>query len=90
MGTYSPSFEDLQWARFLFPYLPYLGPSWFRRAILDLIPSKKIQKVKDIIDLVSKQSEDLVNAKKAALGKGEEDVMHQVGEGKDVMSILRA
>ncbi|KAI0806607.1 cytochrome P450 [Fomes fomentarius] len=86
--AFVPSFEKIQWARFLFPYLPYLGPSWFRRAILDLIPSKTIQKAKEVTDVVNKPSEELVNAKKAALGKGEEDVTHRVGEGKDVLSIL--
>ncbi len=88
--TSSPSFVKIQWARFLFPYLPYLGPSWFRRAILDLVPSKTIQKAKEVTDVVNKRSEELVNAKKAALAKGEKDVTHQVGEGKDVLSILRA
>ena len=35
------------------------------------------------------KSVQIINEKKAAIEKGDEAVLQQVGEGKDVMSILR-
>ena len=42
-----------------------------------------------IVDTIWNTSKDIVYSKRAALKKGEEAVVQQVGEGKDLMSILR-
>ena len=66
-----------------------LGPTWFRRAIVDMIPFKQVQRLKNVVDVMHKRSVEIVTEKKAALQRGDEVLTQQVGEGKDVMSILR-
>ena len=71
------------------PYLVKIGTPSFRRKMLRLIPSKTIQMVTDIVDIMHEQSVEVYNAKKEALNKGEDAVVQQVGKGKDILSILR-
>ena len=66
-----------------------LGPTWFRRAIVEMIPFKQVQRLKNVVDVMHKRSVEIVTEKKAALQRGDEALAQQVGEGKDVMSILR-
>ncbi len=72
------------------PYLRYLGPAWFRRMLLDMVPSKKIQKIKINSDIVHTKSKEIFLAKKSAIERGDQELLHTVGEGKDIMSVLRA
>lgn len=58
--------------------------------MLELIPSAAVQRMKNIIDLMYKTSVDIFESKKAALALGDEAVMKQVGEGKDIISVLCA
>ena len=71
------------------PFLTKLGPAWLRRALLDLVPSRRVQRVKDNCDRVNEGSMRVFYAKKAAIERGDEEVLRMVGEGKDVMSVLR-
>ena len=71
------------------PYLVKIGAPSFRRKMLRLVPSKTIQMVTDIVDIMHEQSVEVYNAKKEALNKGEDAVVQQVGKGKDILSILR-
>ncbi len=43
----------------------------------------------DISDTMARRSEEIIGAKKSALAKGDDELAHRVGEGKDIMSILR-
>lgn len=76
--------------RFFIPFLVKLGPPDLRRFLLDVTPSELLQKVKGIVDVMAQTSTDIFREKLTALEKGDEAVMMQVGEGKDVMSILCA
>lgn len=74
---------------FLTPYVAKLGPPAFRRWILDnCVPDPKVQYLKGLIDFMSVQAKDLIFQKRMALKEGDEAMMQQVGEGKDIMSIL--
>ena len=66
-----------------------LGPAWFRRVLLDLVPSKAIQRSKDNYDAIFGGCVKIFNAKKAAIEKKDENAMQMIGEGKDIMSLLR-
>ena len=57
--------------------------------VLDALPSKKMQEVKYIIDTAHAGCRKIFEDKKAALKSGDEEALLNVGEGKDVMSILR-
>ena len=43
----------------------------------------------DISDTMAQRSQAIIDEKKAALEKGDEEVVQRVGEGKDIMSVLR-
>lgn len=71
------------------PYLVKIGSPWFRRKMLELWPSKDIQKVVNIVDIMHDQSVEVYEAKKEALTREDDTVIQQVGKGKDILSILR-
>ena len=85
----SPAVSGIAIFRILAAPFVNLGPAWFRRAIVDMIPVKQVQRLKNVVDVMHKRSVEIVTEKKAALQRGDEVLTQQVGEGKDVMSILR-
>lgn len=72
------------------PYAVKLGPAPFRRWLLDLLPLSKVQHLKGLADVMDNQARDILARKRVALASGDEALLHQVGEGKDIMSILCA
>ena len=68
-------------------YLPARGKA-LQRWLLDRLPHPRVQRVKDIIDTLQRCAVTVFENKKAALAAGDESVARQVGEGKDIMSIL--
>ncbi|KIJ63847.1 hypothetical protein HYDPIDRAFT_29197 [Hydnomerulius pinastri MD-312] len=84
----SPSlFRTFPIRQFL-PYLIKLGPASFRRFVVNNSPWKDVQEISRIVDIMDKTSIEVFEAKKKALAEGDEAVMQQVGQGKDIMSIL--
>ena len=81
---------SLSIARRFTPYVASLGSPAFRRRVLELIPHKQVQKLKNIVDIMSNRASQIYDEKKRGLQAGDEAVLHQVGEGKDIMSILSA
>lgn len=65
------------------PILTSLGPTWFRRWIVDHLPFGQVQELKKAVDILHDTSIRLVSQKKAALELGE------FSAGKDIISILR-
>ena len=45
--------------------------------------------MRDIVDMMDKTSKEVIDNKKQALAKGDGEVLNQIGQGKDIMSILR-
>ncbi|RPD55321.1 cytochrome P450 [Lentinus tigrinus ALCF2SS1-7] len=86
--AFIPSVVSTTGYRFIFPYLPYLGPAWFRRMLLHMVPNKKVQQIKYVTDTVHAKSQEIFFAKKSAIERGDQELLHAVGEGKDIMSIL--
>lgn len=86
---YSPAAGKVPWIRVITPYISYLGPARFRRFLLDLVPLRNVQNIKYIIDTLHERSKEIYHAKKAAVEKGDTDLLNAVGEGKDIMSVLR-
>lgn len=77
--------------QFLSPYLVKIGSARFRRWIMDnFLPYPRIQHLKDLIDSMDAQARDLLSKKRLALKEGNEALLQQVGEGKDIMSVLRS
>lgn len=64
-------------------------PAWLRRAVVNVLPLKNVRKMCKIVDIMDKTAGAVLNAKRAALEAGDEELAKQVGEGKDIISILR-
>ena len=88
LPLFSPAVGDVVWTQEITPYLSYLGPAWFRRFLLNLVPIAKVQRLKSITDVLSTRLEQIYYAKKTALESGDEELLNSLGEGKDVMSVL--
>ena len=76
------------WIQEITPYLSYLGPAWFRRFLLNLVPIPKVQRLKTLTNVMTEEMEKIYYTKKAALESGDKALLHAIGEGKDVMSVL--
>ncbi|KZT73906.1 cytochrome P450 [Daedalea quercina L-15889] len=64
-------------------------PARLRRAFVDLYPrGTAVHELKEIIDTMDSRAREIYEAKKAAFTKGDAEVVKQVAEGKDIMSIL--
>ncbi|KAL6306620.1 cytochrome P450 [Sparassis latifolia] len=75
--------------RFAAPYISQFGTPAFRRRLLKVIPSRRVHEMVDIVDTMYRKSTEIFNAKKAALQRGDETaILQQIGEGRDIMSIL--
>ncbi|KAI0662508.1 cytochrome P450 [Cubamyces menziesii] len=74
--------------RLLLPLAVKFGTPSFRRRVLDMIQLPSIQRLKDISDILHARSVLIFNEKKEALARGDDAVKHQIGEGRDIMSIL--
>ena len=53
-----------------------------------MIPHAKLQKMKRIVDVMKNGATELFEMKKKALQAGDEATVQQIGEGKDIMSVL--
>ncbi len=65
------------------------SPSMWRK-ILDVIPIKSFRDLKFISDTMHQRSVEIFHSKKCSIVAQGETLMDQVGEGKDIMSILRS
>ena len=54
-----------------------------------MVPLRMVKDVVYLIDTLDRQSRAVFESKKAALEKGDEAVILQVGEGRDLLSIMR-
>lgn len=73
---------------FLIPKLSYVLPKWLLEKALRAVPHTDVRHMMQISDTMAQRSLEIINEKKSALLKGDEALAHQVGEGKDIMSLL--
>ncbi|KAG5647023.1 hypothetical protein H0H81_007973 [Sphagnurus paluster] len=84
-----PTMQEFKFSReFLLPTLIKIGTPKLQRALLHSVPLKKMKKLIRIVDILDKTSNKILDGKKQALEKGDEAVEQQVGQGKDIISIL--
>ncbi|KDR76361.1 hypothetical protein GALMADRAFT_68089 [Galerina marginata CBS 339.88] len=84
-----PAFFKLVFLRtyFLAPIVKLRAPK-FMRFMINFFPNKHLRKVRDIVDVLYNTSIEILESKKKALAEGDEAVAKQIGQGKDIMSIL--
>jgi hypothetical protein len=63
-----------------------LGPPGFRRFLVDLLPFKNARRLRDIIDILDNTAKEIIKVKTRAIQEGATE--HQVGQGKDIITIL--
>ena len=73
----------------MIPFLDYFGPAWFRRRVLDILPIKSLQRIKNVCDTLYEKAQDILAEKKAAIARGDQEFLDTIGEGRDMMSLLR-
>lgn len=64
------------------------GSPNFRRNLLKWLPYGTAQRLQRIVDVMDNTSNSIYAQKKDALAKGDEAVVRQVGQGKDIISVL--
>ena len=84
----SPTAARCIWLRLVAHHVIRLGPAWLRRFLINFVPNQAVRKLRDITDTMDARSQEIVDGKLAALRAGDEALKQQVGEGKDIMSIL--
>ena len=85
-----PALYELSVYRWTTPYVSLIGTPAFRRRVLEWLPWKSLHKLKSVVDTMHRRATEIYREKKALLETGDEALTLQVGEGKDLMSILRA
>ncbi|GJE84919.1 cytochrome P450 [Phanerochaete sordida] len=85
---YAPLLISMQLWRTFYPYVYDYVPLSVRRFFAPLVPARNYQRIREIINTMDYHSRRIFREKKAALEKGDEAVLMQVGAGKDIMSIL--
>lgn len=70
------------------PYVIKLGPPSLRRWLVNLLPSRKVQSLKAIVDILDMRSREIIAEKRSAIQQGDGAIQQQVGEGNDIMSVL--
>ncbi|KAI0763487.1 cytochrome P450 [Trametes elegans] len=86
--AYVPALYDLSVFRWTLPYLVHIGTPAFRRRLMRWLPMERLHKLQGVVDTMHRRATEIYVEKKARLEKGDEALLHQVGEGKDLMSIL--
>lgn len=72
----------------ILPYVSNIGSTSFRRWFIRLLPSKNIELLTEATDIMWETSNKIFYGKKAALEREDDAVVHQIGEKRDIMSIL--
>ncbi|RDX45100.1 cytochrome P450 [Lentinus brumalis] len=80
--------SKLNHLRRLVPYLPDIGSDATRRKVMGMIPQSGLQELSRIVGILHRRSVEIYEDRKRALAQGDEAVTRQIGEGKDIMSIL--
>ncbi|KAI8974184.1 cytochrome P450 [Trametes punicea] len=70
------------------PMLSRVFPEWAIRRMLWAIPHRDVQRMMEISDTMARRSREMIEPKRAALRKGDEALAQNIGEGKDIMSLL--
>ncbi|KAJ6519125.1 cytochrome P450 [Mycena sanguinolenta] len=72
----------------LLPFLLRTTPAAFRRWMINFVPMSDLHLARDLVDVMDNNSRQILAKKREAIAKGDAAVMEQVGQGKDIMSLL--
>lgn len=86
----SPTIAQMHGLQQYLPLFEAIVPAGWQRAVAERIPVRAMREIIQIVDTLRTRSAAIFAEKKRALLAGDEALKEQVGEGKDLMSILRA
>ena len=72
----------------ILPIIVRLGTPRFRRFLVENSPLKLVKDMKALVDVYHNTSVEIFEAKKHAFQQGNEELAAQIGQGKDIISIL--
>lgn len=78
----------LQYWRMVWPHVSPFVPGPLRPLLAKMLPVSEMRKMKSIVEAMDKQANLIFRSKQAALEKGDDATILQLGEGKDIISIL--
>lgn len=56
---------------------------------MESFPNKRVRKLAAISEALDTTAKEILHSKRAALAAGDQAVSEQIGQGKDIMSVLR-
>ena len=86
--TISPTLISIHFMRILMAFVPDWIPSSVKRLVVRYAPIASLQKFRKVVEIMNHNAQNIYNTKKTALDKGDEAVVQQIGEGKDLLSIM--
>lgn len=72
----------------IFSYIEPYVPAALGRAFVKAMPFTSVQRIVSVVDVMDEHSRKVFHGKRAALETGDEKVSQQIGEGRDILSIL--
>ena len=83
----SPTFTRVQLLAFSVEKISYILSVNAIRQIFRLLPYRELRRLIRISDIMRRRSQEIISERKEALLQGDQAMLAQVGEGKDLMSI---
>ena len=71
-----------------FPWALKVGTPNFRGFVAKYLPWKSMQTLVQIVDVMNRTAQTVFESKRSALKMGDEAVLEQVGDGRDILSAL--
>lgn len=78
----------LQYWRMVWPRVSPFVPGPLRPLLAKMLPLPEMRKMRSIVEAMDKQANLIFRSKQTALEKGDDATILQLGEGKDIISIL--
>ena len=74
--------------RNLFPYLRSIFHPKILKFMGQIVPWKNLHHAMKLVDSINANARDIYETKKGLLGSGDDTTVKQVGDGKDIISLL--
>ena len=72
----------------LLPYIVKIGSPEMRRKALEMFPRGLVSEIREVSDILTEASTQVLRQKRSALEKGDEAMENMAGKGKDILSVL--
>ena len=88
--SFSATWSSLMVPRQLFPYLLRIFHPKFLKVMGQIVPWRNLNHIIKLVDIMNANARNIYETKKSLLNSGDEATTKQVGDGKDIISLLSA